>query len=94
MQSAKARKQEEDTKQSNPVNDYHCLTTELMDVAKWWSAQMQRHHYQKQDTELATDTKLALPPNPLRVFLSQPHHAKGKKSYPILFFNMISCVQR
>lgn len=47
-----------------PGHDHHSLILpkELMDAAKWWSAQEQGHHYQKQDTELnsTSDTELAL----------------------------------
>ena len=46
MKSGKARELERDVKQSTPDSNHHSLTLpkELMDAAKWGSAQEQRHH--------------------------------------------------
>lgn len=89
--------QEGDVKQNAPDSDHHPLTVpkELMDAAKRWSAQAQRHHYQKEDTETdsTSDIELALPPNPLRKFLREHCQEKKNGSSAMLFFNPVSCVQ-
>lgn len=60
---------ERDVKQSIPDSNHHSptLRKELMHAAKWWWAQEQGHHYQKQDAELDSTShiELALPSNPL-----------------------------
>lgn len=90
IKSAIARELVRDVKQSIPDSN----------PSSWWmlpsDAQEQRHQCQKESTELnsTSDIELTLPSSPLRTFLRQHNQKKKNRSYVMLFFNTISCVQR